>query len=158
MSQMMPLLMMMLNQNNAKTGADSSAQGVNFEKVMENLNKNGGNPADLLGNMQGMNPEMLRIFKLFGEMNNRDKKGGVPADLLFEMMGGGSPQFKQMKNMMDMFQMMNKQSPGGKKKETVRTASAESAPINELKPIKTIAPDAIHRSMDEYLKRITHNA
>ena len=153
MSQMMPMLMMMMNQNKSGAAAGAKAEAPDFEKVMENLNKNGGNPMDLLGNMQGVNPEMMRMFKLFGEMNNKDRKGGVPTDMLFEMMGGGNPQFKQMKTMMDMFQMMNKQNPGGKKKETVRTASVESAPINELKPIKTIAPDAIHRSMDDYLKK-----
>jgi len=122
---------------------------INFEKVMENLNKNGGNPMDLLGNMQGVNPEMIRMFKLFTEMNSKDRKGGVPTDLLFEMMGGGNPQFKQMKIMMDMFQKMSKTSSKG---STVSTASSEPLPINELKPIKSIAPDAIHRSMQDYLK------
>jgi len=149
MSQMLPLFMMMMNQNNTKA-AGSPAQAPDFEKVMDNLNKNGGNPADLLGNMQGVNPEMLRMFRLFTEMNNKAGKGGVPTDLLFEMMGGGNPQFKQMKTMLDMFQQMNKSNSN--KNGTVTTASAEPLPINELKPIKTIAPDAIHRSMQDYLK------
>jgi len=64
------------------------------------------------------------------------------------MMGGGNPQFKQMKTMMDMFQKMNKPKGG-----TVNTMSNEPIPINELKPIKSIAPDAIHKSMQDYLRR-----
>ena len=122
---------------------------IDFEKVMENLNKNGGNPMDLLGNMQGFNPEMLRMFKLFNEMNSKDRKGGVPTDLLFEMLGGGNPQFKQMKVMMDMMQSMNKKSGKG---ATVSAESTEPIPINELKPIKSIAPDSIHKSLNDYLR------
>jgi hypothetical protein len=151
MSQMLPMLMMMMNKDKTKTAADANAESPDFEKVMENLNKNGGNPMDLLGNMQGGNPEMMRMFKLFSEMNSKDRKGGVPTDLLFEMMGGGNPQFKQMKMMMDMFGQMNKKSQKGT--SGVTTASAEPLSINELKPIKSIAPDAIHRSMQDYLKK-----
>ena len=150
MSQMLPLLMMMMNKNNAGGAQTAGAepQAPDFEKVMENLNRSGGNPMDLLGGMQEMNPETARMFKLFTAMNNRDKKGGVPTDLLFEMMGGGNPQFKQMKAMMDMYQKMSKP----KRASSVNTMSAEPLPINELKPIKAIAPDAIHKSMDEYLR------
>jgi len=155
MSQMLPFLMMMMNQNNTAApgaaGAQSGPAGSpDFETVMNNLNRNGGNPADLLGNMPGLNPDMMRMFKLFMEMNNRDKKGGVPTDLLFEMMGGSNPQLKQMKVIMDMFQDMNKSK---NKNGTVNTASAEPLSINELKPIKSIAPDAIHKSMNDYLKK-----
>ena len=142
MSQMLPLLMMMTNGNNA-------AQKPDFESVMNNLNKSGGSPADFMGGMSGINPEMMRMVKLFGEMRNKDKKGGVPTDLLLELMGGGNPQFQQMKMLMDMFKDTNKTNSGS----TVTTASAEPLPINELKPIKAIAPDSIHRSMEEYLKK-----
>ena len=138
MSQMLPLMAMMMNNKD-------------FEKNTENM-KNGGNPMDMLGGMQGANPEMLRMFKLFSEMNGKKGKGGAPADMLFEMMGAGNPQFKQMKTMMDMFQHMNKPKKS-QKNGGVNAMSAEVPPISELKPIRSIAPDAIHRSMEDYLKK-----
>lgn len=166
MSQILPLLMMMNGggakaAGNAAAGASggNAAPGLNYEDIIKNLGKKGGSPMDILQGMPGMggmNPETLRMVKLFSEINNnKGKKGGVPQDMLFEMLGGSNPQFKQMKTMMDMMGKMNKPNNAPPPEATVQSSAAAShspPPINDLNPIKTIAPDAIYRSMREYIK------
>ena len=145
-------MLMMMGGN--KGGENKTAP--NYEEILQNLNKKGGSPMDILGSFQGMNginPQTLQIFKLFSEINNgKNKSGGVPQDMLFEVLGGSNPQFRQMKTMMDMVQNMN----GVKNTDSsdVKTAAAvnQTPDINSLNPIRSIAPDAIYRSMREYFR------
>ncbi len=165
LSQILPLMMMMNGNKNpapaggAEGGGQSAPPAMNYEEIIRNMNKNGGSPMDILQGMPGMggmNPEMLRIFQMFTEVNNnRNKPGGIPQDMLFDLIGGSNPQFRQIKSMMEMMRNMNapKDAAPPAEGQSVQTAGApEKNPnINDLNPIRTIAPDAVYRSMRDYM-------
>ena len=95
-----------------------------------------------------------------GMMSALTQGGGDPIGMLMGMMGGGDPRMKQMMALVQAFQNFNGTagsttgSGDVNKPENVNNAqkAPEKKPINELKPIKNIAPDRIHNSMEDYYR------
>lgn len=135
---MLPLIMMM--------SGSGGASGANYEEMMRTLSS-GGTPGDSTA-PGTLNPQALNMMKLMSAANSNGGKG-LPPELLIEMLGGQNAEIKKMAAMMEMMKNFNNQP----EPQSVTAESTAPAQINELKPIKHIAPDRIHNSMEEYLKK-----
>lgn len=89
-----------------------------------------------------------------GMMKTLSESGGNPMEMMMNMMGNNNPQMRQLLTMMQAFQAMGRGNASGGATPTAAAQNApDKKPIAELRPIKHIAPDRIHNSMDEYLRK-----